>query len=251
MSYDPVERVGRIHTVISRYFRFVMLSHRWREGEPSLRDVQGRPLYDMTPIGGVKKLQKFCLTAFKRGYLWGWSDTCCIDKNSSAELQEAIGSMFGWYRRSALTIVYLADVPETGSFAPSQWFGRGWTLQELLASHSILFYTRTWSLYKNIESSNHKADGVVLEELERATGIASRFADFAPGMDDARSRLQWASSRRTTRPEDIAYSLFGIFNLYLPVLYGESAEFALGRLLAEVISQSGDISILDWVGKAS
>ncbi|KAI6030483.1 hypothetical protein F5J12DRAFT_294547 [Pisolithus orientalis] len=72
-----------------------------------------------------------------------------------------------------------------------------------------------------------------------------------PGMEDARSRLQWASSRRTTRPEDIAYSLFGIFNLHLPVLYGESAEFSLGRLLAEVISQSGDISILDWVGEAS
>lgn len=95
---------------------------------------------------------------------------------------------------------------------------------------------------QNIEPSNHKADGVVLEELERATGIAFRFlTDFTPGMDDARSRLQWVSSRRTTRPEDIAYSLFGIFNLYLPVLYGESAEFALGRLLDEVISQSGDI----------
>ncbi|KAI6155427.1 hypothetical protein BKA82DRAFT_4326650 [Pisolithus tinctorius] len=235
MSYDPVERVGRIHTFISRYFRFVMLSHRWREGEPSLRDVQGRPLYDMTPIGGVKKLQKFCLTAFKRGYLWGWSDTCCIDKNSSAELQEAIGSMFGWYRRSALTIVYLADVPETGSFATSQWFGRGWTLQELLASHTIPFHTRTWSLYK---ISNLP----IIKQMVLATGIAFRFlTDFTPGMDDARSRLQWVSSRRTTRPEDIAYSLFGIFNLYLPVLYGESAEFALGRLLDEVISQSGDI----------
>ncbi|KAI6152935.1 hypothetical protein EDD17DRAFT_1633370 [Pisolithus thermaeus] len=70
-------------------------------------------------------------------------------------------------------------------------------------------------------------------------------------MDDARSRLQWASSRCTTRPEDIAYSLFGIFNLHLPVLYGESAEKALGRLLADIISQSGDISVLDWVGEAS
>ncbi|KIO05271.1 hypothetical protein M404DRAFT_141452, partial [Pisolithus tinctorius Marx 270] len=176
----------------------------------------------MTQSGGAKKLQKFCLTAFKQGYLWAWSDTCCIDKDSSAELQEAIGSMFGWYRRSALTIVYLADVPDTASFATSEWFRRGWTLQELLAPRTILFYTRTWSLYKNIESSNHKANGVVLEELAKATGIASHFlADFMPGMEDARSRLQWASSRRTTRPEDIVYSLFGIFNLHLPVLYGE------------------------------
>ncbi|KAI6011591.1 hypothetical protein EDC04DRAFT_2905379 [Pisolithus marmoratus] len=252
LSYDPVERVCRIHTVVSTCFRFVMFSHHWGEGEPSLRDIQGRTIYDMPPNGGVKKLQKFCLTTFKRGYLWAWSDTCCIDKTSSAELQEAIGSMFGWYRRSHLTIVYLADVPESGSFDSSQWFERGWTLQELLAPASVLFYTRNWSLYQNTECSNHKTDGVVLDALARATGIASRFlTDFAPGTDDARSRLQWASSRRTTRPEDVAYSLFGIFNLHLPVLYGESAEFALGRLLAEVVSQSGDISILDWVGEAS
>ncbi|KIN99737.1 hypothetical protein M404DRAFT_55223, partial [Pisolithus tinctorius Marx 270] len=243
MSYDPVERVGRIHADVSRYFLFVMFSHRWGKGEPLLHDIQGRSIYDMTRSDGVKKLQKFCLTAFKRGYLWAWSDTCCIDKDSSAELQEAIGSMFGWYRRSALTIVYLADVPEAGSFTTSQWFGRGWTLQELLAPRTILFYTRTWSLYKNIESSNHKTDAAILEELAGATRIESRFlTDFTPGMDDARSRLRWASSRRTTRPEDVAYSLFGI----LPVLYGESAEFALGRLLGEVISQSGDISMLDW-----
>ncbi|KAI6106501.1 hypothetical protein EV401DRAFT_2008628 [Pisolithus croceorrhizus] len=252
LSYDPVERACHIHTTVSTIFRFVMFSHRWGEGEPCLPDIQGRAIYDMPPSGGIKKLQKFCLTAFKRGYLWAWSDTCCIDKTSSAELQEAIGSMFGWYRRSHLTIVYLADIAESGSFDSSQWFGRGWTLQELLAPDTMLFYARNWSLYKNIESSNHKTDDAILEELTRATGIGSRsLTNFTPGVDDARSRLQWASSRRTTRPEDIAYSLFGIFNLHLPVLYGESVEFALGRLLGEIVSQSGDISILDWVGEAS
>ncbi|KAI6011142.1 hypothetical protein BKA83DRAFT_4393281 [Pisolithus microcarpus] len=252
LSYDPVERACHIHTTVSRCFRFVMFSHRWGEGEPCLHDIQGRAIYDMPHSGGIKKLQKFCLTALRQGYLWAWSDTCCIDKTSSAELQKAIGSMFGWYRRSHLTIVYLADIAESGSLDSSQWFRRGWTLQELLAPDTILFYTRNWSLYKNVESSNHKANDAILEELTRATGIASWFfANFSPGVDDARSRLLWASSRRTTRPEDIAYSLFGIFNLHLPVLYGESVEFALGRLLGEVISQSGDISILDWVGEAS
>ncbi|KAI6112960.1 hypothetical protein F5141DRAFT_1214275 [Pisolithus sp. B1] len=148
--------------------------------------------------------------------------------------------------------MYLSDVPATGPFAPSQWFGCGWTLQELLAPAAVLFYTCNWSLYKNIESSNHKTDDVVLEEIARATGIVSRFVtDFTPGMDDAWSRLQWALLRWTTCPEDIAYLLFGIFNLHLPVLYGKSAEFALGHLLAEVISQSRDISILDWVREAS
>ncbi|KAI6161653.1 hypothetical protein EDD17DRAFT_654806 [Pisolithus thermaeus] len=202
--------------------------------------------------GGLGKLQTFCLRAYEWNYLWAWSDTCCIDKDSSAELQEAIGSMFAWYRRSALTIVHLSDIPDTGSFETSEWFKRGWTLQELLAPQKILFYTQNWSLYKTLTSSNHKTDANVMKELEKATGIESRFlTDFSPGMDDARSRLQWASSRRTTRPEDIAYSLFGIFDLHLPVLYGESAENALGRLLVEIISKSGDISVLDWVGEAS
>ncbi|KAI6154947.1 hypothetical protein BKA82DRAFT_4073162 [Pisolithus tinctorius] len=249
---DPDQRMKLVDTAILKYFQFVMLSHRWGEDEPSLRDIEGHLIYDMSAKEGFKKLQAFCLVAFKRDFLWAWSDTCCIDKDSSAELQEAIGSMFVWYRQSSLTIAYLSDVPATGSLQNSEWFRRGWTLQELLAPGTVLFYTQNWSLYKNLTSSNHKTDKVVLEELEGASGIESQFLTrFSPGTDDARSRLQWASLRRTTRPEDIAYSLFGIFNLHLPVLYGEPAEKALGRLLAEIISQSGDISVLDWVGEAS
>ena len=91
----------------------------------------------------------------------------------------------------------------------------------------------------------------MLGELEQAMGITSRhLTDFHPGVDDARLRLQWASTRCTTWPEDIAYLLLGVFSLHIPVLYGESAENALGRLLAEVISKSGDTSILDWVGQS-
>ncbi|KAI6097001.1 hypothetical protein EDD16DRAFT_1902698 [Pisolithus croceorrhizus] len=105
----------------------------------------------------------------------------------------------------------------------------------VLAPETILFYLQDWSLYKNLMSSNHKTDANVMEELEKATG-----------MDDACSKRQWVSSRCTTRPEDTAYSLFAIFDLHLSVLYGESAEKALGHLLAEIISQSGAISVLDW-----
>ncbi|KIK17657.1 hypothetical protein PISMIDRAFT_685119 [Pisolithus microcarpus 441] len=206
----------------------------------------------MPAMGGLGKLQGFCAVACGWGYSWAWSDTCCIDRHSSAEVQETIGSMFAWYRQSALTIVYLSDVPDTGSIGSSEWFRRGWTLQELLAPRTVLFYTQNWSLYKNLTSANHKEDAAVLEELARETGIEPWFLYyFSPGMGNARSRLQWASSRLTTRPEDIAYSLFGIFNLHLPVLYGESAEHALGRLLTEIVSQSGDISVLDWVGEPS
>ncbi|KAI6003401.1 hypothetical protein EDC04DRAFT_2882862 [Pisolithus marmoratus] len=251
MTYRRDQQMTLIHTEVSRYFQYVSLSHRWGESEPSLRDIEGHRIYGMSVQGGFGKLQAFCRVVLEQDYLWAWSDTCCIDKHSSAEVQETIGSMFTWYRQSALTIAHLSDVPDTGSLESSEWFRRGWTLQELLAPQTVLFYTRNWSLYKNITSSNHKTDVAILDELERATGVRSRFlTNFSPGMDDARSRLQWASLRRTTRPEDIAYSLFGILNLHLPVLYGESAENALGRLLAEIISQSGDISVLDWVGEA-
>ena len=244
-------QVSHIREVVSTYFRYVTLSHRWGKFEPLLRDIHGRVIYDLDPTDGISKLQSFCLACGQRGYLWAWSDTCCIDKESSAELQEAIGSMFSWYRLSALTMVHLSDTSDAGALTNSMWFKRGWTLQELLAPRTMLFFTRDWSLYRD-SSSNHKEDGAILGELEQATGITLRhLTDFHPGVDDARSRLQWASTRCTTRPEDIAYSLLGVFSLHIPVLYGESAENALGRLLAEVVSKSGDTSILDWVGPSS
>ncbi|KAL4077640.1 hypothetical protein J3A83DRAFT_4087790 [Scleroderma citrinum] len=241
-----------IHAVVSSYFRYVTLSHRWGKSEPLLRDIEGKAIYDLDPIDGLSKLQSFCLASCQNGYLWAWADTCCIDKDSSAEVQEAIGCMFSWYRQSALTVVHLVDVSDTSSLTSSEWFKRGWTLQELLAPQAMLFFTRDWSLYKDGTALNHKENATILGELEQATGIASRYLTrFYPSMDDARLRLQWASTRITTRPEDVAYSLFGIFSLHMHVLYGESAETALGRLLAEVISKSGDISILDWIGQSS
>ncbi|KAI6016669.1 hypothetical protein BKA83DRAFT_685111 [Pisolithus microcarpus] len=251
-THGQHQQMDRIHADISRHFQYVTLSHRWGKGEPSLRDIEGRTIYGVSIEGGFGKLQAFCRVSLEWNYLWAWSDTCCIDKHSSAEVQETIGSMFAWYRQSALTIVYLSDVADTASLGSSEWFERGWTLQELLAPRSLLFYTENWSLYKNSPSLNHKTDVAMLAELECVTGIERRFfKSFSPGMDNACSRLQWASLRHTTRPEDIAYSLFGIFNVHLPVMYGESAENALGRLLAEIVSQSGDISVLDWVGEPS
>lgn len=56
-------------------------------------------------------------------------DSCCIDKSSSAELTEAINSMFKWYREAGLCIVYLSDYdgrdPEA-TLGKCRWFTRGW-----------------------------------------------------------------------------------------------------------------------------
>ncbi|KIO00991.1 hypothetical protein M404DRAFT_737927 [Pisolithus tinctorius Marx 270] len=239
-------------SAVTDFFQIVMLSHRWGSGEPLLHEIEGEKIYDLGGTDGLAKLQLFCIHALKHHFDWAWSDTCCINRCSSAESDEAFWSLFSWYRRSSLTIVYLSDVSDTDSLASSGWFEQGWTLQELLASPTVLFYRSDWFLYTKNDSTNHKTDPAVLEELQNVTGITKRhLVDFYPGMDDARTRLHWASGRSTTRPEDIAYSLFGIFGVRLPVLYGESVENALGRLLAEIISRSGDVSVLDWVGKPS
>lgn len=243
-----------IYEVVTKYFRYATLSHRWGQHEPVFRDVEGQAIHDLDPADGFAKLQSFCVAAGERSYLWGWVDTCCIDKDSTMELQRAIGSMFKWYRRSALTIVHLADVSniDTDSLGKSMWFKRGWTLQELLAPHTVLFFTQDWLVYRESSSLNHKEDATIVAELEKATRITSlHLTGFHPGTDDARSKLQWASTRCTTLPEDMAYSLFGIFNIHLPILYGESVEQALARLLGEIISRSGDISVLEWVGEPS
>ena len=251
-ALDGPSQTNHIRAIVLTYFRYVTLSHRWGKFEPLLGDIEKEVIYDLdTSSDGLLKLESFCLVCCQHGYVWAWSDTCCIDKDSSVELQEAIGSMFSWYWQSALTMVHLADVSEESALVSSEWFRRGWTLQELLAPCNLLFFTRKWVIYRGI-SLNHKKNNTILAELEQATGVSSQhIADFRPGVDDARSRLCWASTRCTTRPKDIAYSLFGVFGLHLPVLYGESAENALGRLLAEVISKSGDTSILDWVGQSS
>jgi hypothetical protein len=237
------------------FFQYVMLSHRWEGKEPLLYDIQGKNVYELNPVDGIAKLQSFCKVVRDAGYRWAWSDTCCIDKNDNIDLQESVNSMFTWYRHSALTIVYLSDVlplSKSGALALSVWNSRGWTVQEFLAPKVVLFYQKDWTLYLNDRSPNHKESAVIMRELGNATGInAQALVAFHPGMRGAREKLQWSSMRVTTLQEDIAYSLFGIFGVHLPPIYGEKRHNALGRLLQEIIAQSGDITCLNWVGKSS
>ncbi|KAG2738090.1 hypothetical protein P692DRAFT_201798621, partial [Suillus brevipes Sb2] len=247
----------RIEEVVRRNLQYAMLSHRWEGKEPLLQDIQGKSVYDseLNSVGGMTKLRSFCKTAHDAGYNWAWSDTCCIDKSINVELQESVNSMFVWYHHSALTIVYLSDVPpssKSGALAKSAWNTRGWTFQEFIAPKVILFYQSNWTLYLDDRTPNHKESIAIMQELKDATGIdRSAVAAFRPGMNGAREKLHWASTRVTTRQEDIAYSLFGIFGVRLPVDYGEKQDKALGRLLQEIVARSGDITGLDWVGKPS
>lgn len=254
MTRAPLQ-MEPINEVVVKYFSWVMLSHRWGPREPLLHDVQTMGVYNLGSVGETVKLQRFCITARDAGYRWAWSDTCCIDSSNSAEVSRSVNSMFVWYHYSALTIVYLSDVPpstRSGALASSSWNTRGWTFQELLASAVVLFYQADWSLYLGDRSPNHKESSTIMQELADSTGInIQSLVTFRPGMVGAREKLQWASTRVTTLQEDVAYSLFGIFGIHLPVLYGEKSQNALGRLLQEIIARSGDISALEWVGKPS
>ncbi|KAG2089240.1 uncharacterized protein F5147DRAFT_658472 [Suillus discolor] len=254
VMHSPLQRKP-IKEAVAKYFSWVMLSHRWERKEPLLHDIQDKNIYDLDPVGTVVKLQKFCKVARDAGHRWAWSDTCCIDQNNNIEVQQSVNSMFIWYHHSALTIVYLSDVPpssQSGALANSTWNTRGWTVQEFLAPKIVLFYQADWTPYLDDRSRNHKQSAAIMRELERSTGINARaLVDFRPGTRDAREKLRWASTRVTTLQEDIAYSLFGIFGVHLPVIYGEKRQNALGRLLQEIIAHSCDIAALDWVGQSS
>ncbi|KAG0707124.1 hypothetical protein DFH29DRAFT_1076603 [Suillus ampliporus] len=196
-------RMERIKEVVAMYFRCVMLSHRWEGKKPLLDDIQNKDVYKLNPDGGITKLQSFCAVVRDAGL--------------------SLNSMFIWYHHSALTIVYLSDVPpssKSGTLSKSAWTKRGWTVQEFLAPKVVLFYRKDWTLYRDDRSSNHKESVDIMRELQDATGIGPRALEtFRPGMTGAREKFQWASMCVTMLQEDIACSLFGIFDVNLPGLH--------------------------------
>lgn len=195
---------------------------------------------------GYVKIQQTCRQAIGDGFKHVWIDSCCINKESSAELSEAINSMYTWYGASAVCYVYLEDFEWSGisispSFATAKWFTRGWTLQELLASHDIHFYDANW---------NHIGPKEALSsQIAKITKIDRELLVGRPGYSlrsySVAARMAWAANRKTTRIEDRAYSLLGIFGINMPLLYGEG-DRAFQRLQEEILRSTGDQSILAW-----
>ena len=200
---------------------------------------------------GFKKISKFCALAEKHGFMYGWVDSCCIDKRNSAELSEAINSMYRYYYDAAECLVYLENIPpkaegivdQVGQFnaiRSSRWFTRGWTLQELIASKTRHFFAGDWSPIE-ISASFY---GVVAE----VTNIDARVLQNRDMLSSfcVAERMCWASKRETTRSEDIAYSLMGLFNVNMPIIYGEGAKKAFRRLQNEIMQTSFDQSLFAW-----
>ncbi|KAF1838200.1 HET-domain-containing protein [Decorospora gaudefroyi] len=194
---DPVLVVWKGLTIPD----YAILSHRWNTEESQVRKKNG-----------FAKIQGACQLALIDGYAWIWIDSCCIDKSSSAELQEAINSMWRYYAESNVCYVYLADVPDSEAgwgpiFAKSVWFTRGWTLQELLAPVYVEFYAENWD-----------ALGTKFERYKQIATITSIDPDAivrvqALDLFSTAERLSWASYRNVTREEDESYSLLGLFDM--------------------------------------
>ena len=225
---------------------YAILSHTWNEEEVTYYDIANKAeLARVSKKRGYKKLMGFCEEAARQGFKWVWMDACCIDKTSSAELSEAINSMFTWYRDAVVCYVYLVDFiacsdPEFAvSGCRSRWFTRGWTLQELLAPENVVFYDHNW---KDCGTKQSLA-GIIAN----TTGIDQRLLSGEARINEysVAQKMSWASLRQTTRVEDIAYSLLGIFGINMPLLYGEGLK-SFTRLQEEIIKSTTDQTIFAW-----
>lgn len=246
---------------------YAILSHTWGDEEVLFKDLEDNTAENK---GGYAKI-RFCGDQAERdGLKYFWVDTCCIDKSDAAELQHALNSMFQWYRNAAKCYVYLTDVStpqqditdnpdwnlvirQSGcvtqrwtfqelttpivvkffskgwkpAFRQSRWFTRGWTLQELIAPTTVEFFSKEGLRLgdkKSLEQEIHIITGIPVKALQ-----GYPLSDFS--FDE---RKAWTESRNTTLEEDKAYSLFGIFDVHMPVLYGEGKHKAFKRLQDKV-----------------
>jgi hypothetical protein len=221
---------------------YAILSHIWGA---DTEEVTYRDLIDGTGKNkvGYDKLQ-FCGEQARYDSLqYFWADTCCIDKSNNTELAEAINSMFRWYRNAAKCYVYLPDIslpdidigaksdhlPWQMAFRTSRWFTRGWTLQELIAPTLVEFFSQNRKLLGDKKSLER--------HICEITRIPSKALQGGPLAEfSVTERMSWVGTRQTTREEDMAYSLLGIFDVYMPLIYGEGKEHAMERL-REIINK--------------
>ncbi|KAF2822102.1 hypothetical protein CC86DRAFT_95609 [Ophiobolus disseminans] len=226
----------------------MLLRGNWNSGTTS----SGVAEQELLKRSGYSKITNAAKIAKRLSLEWIWIDTCCIDKSSSAELQEAINSMYRWYWSAEVCIVYLSDIetppantPKTLSqigqmaFESSRWTKRGWTLQELVASVTCRFYFQDWTCMGN------KAD--LVEELCDVTGIPISVLEDPRSIQEVSvaERMSWAANRETTRLEDLGYCLLGLFDIQMPLLYGEG-EKAFLRLQEEILKTTDDYSLFAW-----
>jgi len=227
---------------------YAILSHTWMTEEIVFQDFVDGCIKDESVRykKALAKVHGACKQAAADNYAWIWIDSVCIDKSSSAELQEAINSMWMWYKSACVCYAYLEDVKEeetgweTLEVQYSRWFTRGWTLQELIAPTYLIFFNVDWKpIGTKLRRINeiHKATGIPTEALE--TGDMEQH--------NAAEIMSWAAHRQVSREEDMAYCLMGLFDINMPMLYGEGGSKAFLRLQEAVYKSWADDTLFLWM----
>ena len=238
-------RTLELTNFIGEHPRYAILSHCWDAEEVLFSDLCN--IEDARKKRGFSKVEKACEQAARDDFEYCWIDSCCIDKNSSAELSEAINSMFAWYRRASICYAYLADVEDLKSFKQSRWFTRAWTLQELLAPSALQTVGKYGMEFFSKDWQNLGSKASLSRLISDASGIGREYLEGKDLNDASISmRMSWAAERKATRAEDIAYSLLGLFDVNMPLLYGEGKLKAFRRLQEEIMKISEDETLFAW-----
>ena len=222
--------------------QYAILSHTWEDEEVSFQYIRDPACRGLR---GFAKITACCRQAKEDELDWVWIDTCCIDKLSSSELSEAINSMYRWYVNAAVCYVYLFDVSpldpflDERRFAAARWFTRGWCLQELIAPRELEFYANDWT-----ELGTKLSLKAILLKIT-SIPVSVLMGEELPSKCLVAERMSWASKRTTTKIEDTAYCLLGIFNVHMPLLYGEGSR-AMIRLQEEILKREEDHSLFLW-----
>jgi hypothetical protein len=223
---------------------YAILSHTWADSELTFDHFKDGFSARNSP--GYDKIFAACQKTKANNIKYLWADTCCIDKSSSAELSESINSMFRWYKNSTVCFAFLSDLPTEDQSVPllerlreCKWWTRGWTLQELIAPTNLIFFDGSWDFVGD-------KSGLAVE-IEDITGISEWVLSGSESVSSIplAKRMSWAAARETTRVEDKAYCLLGIFEVNIPMIYGEGSK-AFIRLQEEILSQTTDLSIFAW-----
>ena len=237
---------------------YAILSHRWIDSTEinyeemvDLGKANSEERDEIRQRPGYKKIVDTCEQARRDKYEWVWIDTCCIDKRSSAELSEVINSMYRWYQNARVCYAYLHDVDKS-SFPTTkddqayptsngwpEWFSRGWTLQEMIAPSNLLFFNGNWTYI-----GDKKMLALILTRITRVPEYILK-EGLVGNRPCVAQIMSWAAKRTTTRLEDRAYSLMGLLDVNMPMLYGEGKK-AFHRLQLEIIRTSNDQSIFAW-----
>lgn len=239
----------RLKSFLGKIPRYAILSHTWGHHEVTFADFRDENNNTTREKkAGFHKIKLTCEQARREGINYAWVDTGCINKESSAELSEAINSMFRWYRLATVCYAYLEDFPQSQETADlsllrgCRWFSRGWTLQELLAPRDVVFFVPYGEGWREIGRKD-----ALKEVLEQITNIPSEILLKQKAIEtiSVAARMSWAARRQTTQEEDLAYCLMGIFNVNMPLLYGEGPK-AFIRLQEEILRETRDDSLFAW-----